>query len=76
MIYAISGWIIMRYIKLPIIVRYRVRSDKCKLLEEKYLGLTLVRVSTVLLSVTLACSKISATYFDWKKGNLWMSKLS
>jgi hypothetical protein len=44
----------MRYIKLPIIVRYKVRYEKCKLSEEKYLALTLVIVSTVLLSVTLA----------------------
>jgi hypothetical protein len=54
----------VRYIKLPTIVRYKVGSIKGKPLEEGYLALTSIGVSTVLLSVSLACSRISATYFD------------
>jgi hypothetical protein len=35
--------------------------------EEEYFVLTLMRVSTVLLLVSLACSRISTIYFDWKR---------
>jgi len=44
----------MRYIKLPIIIWYKVGSVKGKPLEEEYLALTLMRISIVLLSVNLA----------------------
>jgi hypothetical protein len=54
----------MRYIKLPTIVRYKVGSDKGKLSEEEYFALTSIRVSTILLTVSLARLRISATYFD------------
>jgi hypothetical protein len=54
----------VRYSKLPMIVRYKVGSIKGKPSEEEYLALTSMRVSTVLLSVSLARSRISATYFD------------
>jgi len=54
----------VRYIKLPIIIRYKVGSVKGKPSKEKYLALTSMGVSTVLLSVSLARSRISATYFD------------
>jgi hypothetical protein len=54
----------VRYTKLLTIVRYKVGSVKGKPPEEEYLALTLMTVSTVLLSVSLARSRISATYFD------------
>jgi len=54
----------MRYIKLPIIVRYKVGSIKGKPSEEEYIALTSMGGSTVLLSVNLAHLRISATYFD------------
>jgi len=54
----------VRYTKLPTIVRYKVEYIKGKPLEEEYLALTSIGVSTVLLSVSLARSRISATYFD------------
>jgi len=54
----------MRYTKLSIIVQYKVRSVKDKLSEEEYLVLTLMGVSTVLLLVSLARSRISTTYFN------------
>jgi hypothetical protein len=38
--YEISGWVMVRYTKLPIIVRYKVRSIKGKPSEEEYLALT------------------------------------
>jgi len=56
-----------RYTKLPIIVRYKVGSVKGKPLEKEYLMLTSMGVSTVLLSVSLIHSRISATYFDWER---------
>jgi hypothetical protein len=52
------------YSKLQTIVRYEVGFVKDKPLEEEYLVLTSMRVSTVLLSVSLARSRISATYFN------------
>jgi hypothetical protein len=54
----------VRYTKLPTIVRYNVGSIKGKPSEEEYLALTLIEVSIVLLSVSLARLRISATYFD------------
>jgi len=54
----------VRYTNLPIIVRYKVASTKGKPSEEEYLVLTSIGVSTVLLSVSLARSRISTTYFD------------
>jgi len=54
----------VRYTKLPTIVRYKVGSIKGKPSEEEYLALTLMRVSTVLLSTSLARSRIAATYFN------------
>jgi hypothetical protein len=54
----------MRYTKLPTIVRYKVGYVKGKPSEEEYLVLTSMGVSTVLFLVSLACSRISATYFD------------
>jgi len=54
----------VRYSKLPTIVWYKVGSAKGKPLEEKYLALTSIGVSILLLSVSLASSRISATYFD------------
>jgi len=49
------------------IVRYKVGSFKGKPSEEEYLALTSIRVSIVFLSVSLARSRISATYFDWER---------
>ena len=54
----------VRYTKIPTIVRYKVGSVKCKPSEEEYLALTLMGVSIVLLSLSLAYSRISAIYFD------------
>jgi len=54
----------VRYTKLPTIVRYKVEYIKGKPSEEEYFALTSIGVSTVLLSVSLARSRISATYFD------------
>jgi len=54
----------VRYTKLPTIVWYKVESIKGKPSEEEYLALTSIEVSIVLLSVSLARSRISATYFD------------
>jgi hypothetical protein len=54
----------VRYTKLPTIVRYKVGSVKGKPLEEEYFALTSMRVSIVLLLVSLVRSRISATYFD------------
>jgi hypothetical protein len=65
--YAISGRVMVRYTKLPTIVRYKVGSIKGKPSEEEYLALTSIGVSTVLLLVSLARSRISATYFDWER---------
>ena len=45
----------VRYTKIPTIVRYKVGSVKGKPSEEEYLLLTSMGVSTVLLSVSLAC---------------------
>jgi len=56
----------VRYTKLPIKVWYKVGSDKGKSSEEEYFALTSIGVSTILLSVNLAHSKISATYFNWE----------
>jgi hypothetical protein len=53
----------VRYTKLPIIVWYKVGSEKNKLLEEEYFALTSIGVSIILLSVSLARSRISATFF-------------
>ena len=65
--YVISGRLIVRYTKLPTMVQYKVGSVKGKPSEEEYLALTSMRVSTVLLSVSLVCSRISATYFVWER---------
>jgi hypothetical protein len=65
--YAISGWVMVRYTKLPTIVRYKIGSIKGKPSEEDYLALTSIGVSTILLSVSRARSRISATYFDWER---------
>jgi hypothetical protein len=54
----------VRYTKLPTIVWYKVGSVKGKPLEEKYHVLTSIEVSKVLLSISLAHSRISATYFN------------
>jgi hypothetical protein len=54
----------VRYINLPIIVWYKVGSVNGIPSEEEYLALTSTEVSIVLLSVSLARSRISATYFD------------
>jgi hypothetical protein len=54
----------MRYTKLLTIVWYKVGSDKSKSSEEKYFVLTSMRVFIVLLSVSLAYSRISTIYFD------------
>jgi len=51
----------MRYTKLPTIVWYKVGFIRGKPSEEEYLALTSIGVSTVLLSVSLARSRISAT---------------
>jgi len=56
----------VRYTKLPTILRYKVGYVKGKPSEEEYIALTLTGVSTVLLSVSLTRSKISATYFDYE----------
>jgi len=65
--YAIFGRVMVTYTKLPTIIQYKVGSVKDKLSEEEYLALTSVRVSTVLLSVSLARSRTSATYFNWER---------
>ena len=55
----------MRYIKLPTIIWYKVEPDKGKLSEKKkYFVLISMKVSTVLLSVSLVCSRIFTTYFN------------
>jgi hypothetical protein len=54
----------VRYIKLPIIIQYKVEFGKSKPLEEEYIVLASMRVSTVLLSISLTRSIISVTYFD------------
>jgi hypothetical protein len=54
----------MSYTKLPTIVQYKVGYVKDKPSEKEYLALTSMGVSTVLLSVSLSRSRISATYFD------------
>jgi regulation of enolase protein 1 (concanavalin A-like superfamily) len=65
--YAIYRWVIVRYTKLPTIVQYKVGFVKGRPTEEKYLMLTLMRVSTVFLSISLVRLRISATYFDWER---------
>jgi len=65
--HAMYGWVIMRYTKLSTIVWYKVGSDKSKSLEEEYIVLNSMRVSTILLSVSLTHSKIFVTYFDWER---------
>jgi hypothetical protein len=65
--YAISERVIVRYTKLLTIIRYKVGSVKDKPLKEEYLVLTLMRVFTVLLLVSLARSRIFVTYFDWER---------
>jgi hypothetical protein len=54
----------VRYTKIPTIAQYKVGSIKGEPSEEEYLALTSIGVSTVLLSVSLARLRISATYFD------------
>jgi len=54
----------VRYTKLPTIVQYKIGYIKGKPSEEEYLALTSMEVSTILLSVSLARSRISATYFN------------
>jgi len=54
----------LRYTKLLTIVRYKVGSIKGKPSEEEYLALTSIGVSRILLLVSLARSRISATNFD------------
>ena len=54
----------VRYTKLPTIVGYKVGFVKGKSLEEEYIALISMRVSTVLLSVSLTRLRIYATYFD------------
>jgi hypothetical protein len=54
----------VRYTKLPTIVWYKIGSIKGNISEEEYLALTSIEVSIVLLAVSLARSRISATYFD------------
>jgi len=44
-------WVIVRYIKLPTIVWYKVGYDKSKQLKKKYVVLTSMRVSTIFLLV-------------------------
>jgi hypothetical protein len=63
--YAISGRVMVRYIKLLTIVWYKVGSDKNKLSEYEYFVLTSMGVPIVLLLVSLARSRISATYIDY-----------
>jgi hypothetical protein len=66
----------MRYTKLLIIVWYKVGSEKkSKLLEEEYFALTSIGVSIILLSVSLAHSRISATFLNEKEDHLWVSGL-
>jgi len=65
--YAISQQVMVRYIKLPTIVRYKVGTIKGKPSKEKYLALTSIGVFTVLLSVNIVRSRIFVTYFDWEK---------
>jgi hypothetical protein len=62
--YAIFRRLVVRYTKHPTIVWYEVWSVKGKPSEEEYFALTSMGVSTVLLSVSLTYSRISATYFD------------
>jgi hypothetical protein len=54
----------VRYTKLLTIVSYKIGFVKGKPSEEEYLAVTSMEVSIVLLSVSLAHSRISATYFD------------
>ena len=65
--YAISERVMVRYTKLPTIVRYKVGSIKGKPSEEEYLALTSIGVSRILLLVSLPRSRIFATYFDWER---------
>jgi hypothetical protein len=51
------------YTKLPTIVQYKAGPVKCKPSKEEYLALTSMRVSTILLSVSLARLRISIAYF-------------
>jgi hypothetical protein len=57
----------VRYTKLPTIIRYKVEYVKGKPSEEEYPALTSMGISTILLLVSLARSRISATYFDWER---------
>jgi len=54
----------VRYMKLSTIVWYKVGFIKGKSSKEEYLVLTSIRVSTVMLSISLVHSRIFATYFD------------
>jgi len=60
----------VRYTKLSTIGRYKVGSITGKPSEEEYLALTSMGVFTVLLSVSLARLRISATYSTEKEDNL------
>jgi hypothetical protein len=60
----LSGQVIVRYTKLPIIIQYIIRSGKSKSSEEENLMLISMRVSIVLLSVSITSSRISVIYFD------------
>jgi multidrug transporter EmrE-like cation transporter len=57
----------MRYTKLPTIVQYKVGFGKSKPSEEKYPALISIGISIVLLSISLARSKISISYFYWER---------
>jgi hypothetical protein len=60
----LSNNMVTSYTKLPTIVHYKIGYVKGKPSEEKYLVLTSMRVSIVLLSVNLARSRISTINFD------------
>jgi len=65
--YAISKRVVVRYIKLPTILWYKLGSVKGKPSKEEYLVLTLMGVSIVFLLVSLVRSRISTIYSDWER---------
>jgi hypothetical protein len=75
--YAIFGQVIVRYAKLPTIVWYKVGFVKGIPSKEEYFALTSMRVSTVLLSISLTLKNIYNIFGLRKKvTSRWVSYLN
>ena len=65
-LYAILGHVIVRYTKLPTIVRYKVEFDKGVPSEEEYLAFNLREVLNLQELVRSTCWRMSTMYLNWE----------